>query len=108
MTTQHRIPQVERIGERETRQMRAEVLLETAAFERVSRKPEVWLIETPYGSVHECELDRGRCDKGCKDFQIHGHLEGFECKHIISCRMHSERMKKTVRVLAGFFGGEAA
>ena len=96
--TQHR-------GEGTTREQRADWLLENAAFERISKEPvEVWIVETPYGSVNEIEWDRRTCS--CKDHEVHGHR--LRCKHVRSVRKKRDKLKKDARQLAGFFGGEAA
>ena len=88
------------------RYLRAIDLFWDAAFERTSKSPEVWLVETTYGSVNEVELDRGTCS--CKDFEMHTHLEGFRCKHVISVDLKSRWLRKSARELAPYFGGEAA
>ena len=49
----------------EGRVQRAVDLYWDAAFERTSKSPEVWVVETTYGSINEVDLDRGTCS--CED-----------------------------------------
>jgi predicted nucleic acid-binding Zn finger protein len=88
------------------RYQRAIDLFWDAAFERTSKSPEVWVVETSYGSINEVDLDRGLCS--CKDFEMHTHINGFRCKHVIAADLKSRWLRKNVRELAPYFGGEAA
>lgn len=97
------------LGERQTRRMRAEMLVEDAVFERISprgEEPQVWRIHTPKGTVYDMEVDRQTCQ--CEDFARHSHLEGFRCKHLIALGIKRAWFKGMARDLAGYFGGEAA
>ena len=90
----------------EGRRQRGIELFRDAAFERVSKSPEVWIVESTYGSINEVELDRGTCS--CRDFEIHGRTDGFSCKHLTAARLKSRKLAKDARELSGYFGGEAA
>ena len=88
-----------------TRQGRAIQLFHDAAFDRISKTPEVWVVETTYRSVNEVNLDAVTCT--CKDQEHHGHIEGFMCKHLIAANLFSAWLRKSARDLSGYFGGGA-
>ncbi len=90
-----------RAGERATRQSRGLELFREGAFERISRDPETWIVETSYGSANEVEIDRRRCS--CKDFEYHWHIDGFQCKHLVAARMYRAWLRKSARALAPVF-----
>lgn len=86
--------------ERETRQTRGIELYERGAFERVSS--EVWIVENPKTrGVYTVNLEKATCS--CSDFEHHGHIPEFTCKHILACGMKSEWFKRTARALAPIF-----
>ena len=89
----------------EGRVQRAVDLFWDAAFERISKSPEVWVVETTYGSVNEVDLDRGICS--CEDFKRHTHIRQFRCKHIISADWKSIWLRDSVLAVAPHFGSVA-
>ena len=83
------------------------LLVRACCLRACLERPEVWIIETPSGSVYEMEWDRGTC--GCTDYERHWHLDGFRCKHLRALRMKRDRAKKNARVRAqAVLRGEAA
>lgn len=89
-------------GEGTTRVERGIRLFEDGAFERISRVPEVWVVEGPNGHVRDVNLTDGDCS--CPDFDFHRHVEHFRCKHIIAATLKAAWLKKTARVIAPVFG----
>lgn len=85
--------------------MRGVDLFYEGVFEKVA--PDTWLVDNlKTRSTHLVRLDKVTCN--CKDFEIHGHNPEFKCKHIIAADLKDRWLRKNVRELAGFFGGEAA
>jgi hypothetical protein len=93
-------------GERgRTRQQRGIDLFLRGGFERSGR--DFWIVENPdTRAVYEVDTARNRCT--CRDFEMHGHIDGFLCKHAVAANLKAHWLKKNARELAGFFGGEAA
>ena len=92
------------------RYLRAIDLFWDAAFERTSKSPEVWVVETSYGSINEVETDRGTCS--CRDYEINsrgGNTPNFYCKHKWAVNMKRVWLRQNVReiVEAGYFGDAA-
>jgi hypothetical protein len=103
--TEYRIPQQEQRGE--GRYLKAVDIFWTGALERKSKSPEVWIVETVYGSVNEVEVDRGTCT--CTDYEIHTYQRGISehmCKHKWAVNMKRVELRQNVReiVEAGYFG----
>lgn len=84
-------------GEGTTRQTRAEDLFRDGAFERVSREPDVWIVESVKGSVHTVDLSKGSCS--CADYEYHRHIEKFACKHGLATHMKAEWLRRSARII---------
>jgi predicted nucleic acid-binding Zn finger protein len=85
------------------REQRGLELFKHGVFERHSEN--VWLVYNPERRTeHVVDLETGKCS--CKDFVIHGHLEGFKCKHLIATRLYSEWIAKIAKRVAPAFDEE--
>lgn len=75
-------------------------LFETGAFEKTGSG---WIVENPAnGHVSEVDLGRGTCS--CADFEHHGRLVGFRCKHLVGVDLYVRWLKESAQVIAPVFG----
>ena len=89
----------------ENRRRRGQELYERGVFERITR--DVFVVQNPKTmGVYTVNLERVSCT--CSDFEHHGHIPEFKCKHIYGVERYAAWVRKTARALAPFFGGEAA
>lgn len=87
------------------RQTRGIELFQDGAFERISR--DVYIVQGPKSNgEYTVNLERVTCT--CKDFEHHGHVPAFVCKHLIGAFLYREWIQRSAKIIAPIFGGDAA